>query len=222
MVGREHFRYGRAIDTLASALADSGEVEQAIALHRESIRILTAWYGAASRALVGPLVNLSKTEENAGRLADAEATIRRAIALGETTKAPPRTLGMAHMNLGTILSRSGRDADALAPMERARALFTEATMTGMAAQTEMNLGILRMSVAIDSDDQAGLATAVVELERAASGMTAEWGADHKLVVAARVYLAEGYSHVGRCAEAEAIARPIDSDHARDVIARCMR
>jgi hypothetical protein len=79
---------------------------------------------------------------------------------------------------------------------------------------------MRMQLALEAGDRAGMETGVAEIERGLAALTAEWGADHPKVVPARANLAEAYALVGRCAEAVGIARTIDSEQSRATIASC--
>jgi tetratricopeptide (TPR) repeat protein len=204
--GRDHHMFARALDALGGAFDEAGRHDDAVRAYREAIAIAIRWYGEVSEVHANILLNLATAESSAGDHAAGDRDALRAAEILAAVGADPRGIGMAYLNLSAVRLRDGRPAEALGPLEAARAAFAGVGDTAMVAMVDTNAGVARRDLLAGSDDPKLDDQAVSDLERAVAGLTEAWGADHPDTAFAQAALARLHASRSRCAAAEPLAR----------------
>ncbi len=101
--GRDHPAAGIAHHNLGDLLAETGHCRDAIVHFEQAIAIFDDVFGEAATQLAYPLTSLGRCELEAGDVAAAQATLRRAWGIRDGAEVPPQELGTTAMTLAAAL-----------------------------------------------------------------------------------------------------------------------
>lgn len=107
--GADHPATAMMVRNLALEFEQAGYANYAERYARQALATLEADFGPTDPSLVPALNVLAEAEVSQGRLADAERTARRAVAIGPSAEAH---YGTALYNLGAVLEAEGKRAEA--------------------------------------------------------------------------------------------------------------
>jgi len=114
--GAAHPATAMMVRNLALEFEQAGYANYAEYYARQAVETLEAKFGAEDVSLVPALNVLAEAEASQGRYAEAEGTVRRALAIGPAAAAH---YGTALYNLGAILEKQGRRREAAAAYAQA-------------------------------------------------------------------------------------------------------
>jgi len=141
--GERSINYVIALAHLAESFANLDRSDEAIAVFRQAIAINDSLQQPNRNLAVAFRAELGGEYEKLGRLSEAEASLREALAMLDPTL-PPVTVHEVYNNLGNTLTSQGRYHDAEQMYRQALALDAKAPVSQSAAASMQNLGIVLM------------------------------------------------------------------------------
>ena len=202
--GPSHPKMARAIERVATTLDKLGKHDEALAMYDRALAIV----GSADTGVAALLASSSGTAlMEAGRDAEAEVRLRRALAIHEKLQGPDHPeVGSSLVNLANVLDKLHRDDESLGLRERALKIF-EAKLGGehpLVAATLVTIGWHYVSVKQPK-------AALPYLERARAIQLARLGAAHPNYAYTLSVLGSAQLDAGRPADAVAtLQQAIDS------------
>jgi tetratricopeptide (TPR) repeat protein len=141
--GEQDSRFAETLSNLAVIRREQGDLDQAEKLIRRAVELREKYAGADSRELAWALNNLGAILHAAGRDAEADPVLRRALLIAETA-GDDKLIGPILNGLGLSLMDQGEAARAEPVLRRALAIFekssgSDSLEVGRAAN---NLGML--------------------------------------------------------------------------------
>ncbi len=146
-----------------------GRLDESLAALRRSLDIATQSQGPRSSWRATALSHLSETQLLAGRFDEAETSRREALSIVESLEPPGSPwLASQHAELGTILLRQRRDAEALSELSHAAAAFGPTTAIKNARRPGVLAALSEAQIATGAlaDAQATARSAVEHARRA--------------------------------------------------------
>jgi tetratricopeptide (TPR) repeat protein len=120
--GHENFDVATSLRNLGDTRRVRGELPLALAHHTEALRLRERLLGADHPGVAEARVDLGRTQQALGDLTAANLSFGRAIDTYEHINATPQTLADALLHAGEVALALGHAPEALARLERARAL----------------------------------------------------------------------------------------------------
>ena len=188
----------KALWQQSGELYGQGRFKDAIAPAEQAVQKSAAEFGASHPVVAYSLLNLGRAYREAGRLGEAEAVLRRGLAINEQALGPNHVqVAVALNQLALLYEQRGRFDDA-EPLYR-RALAIRQTTDGpehpATATVYNNLGALYRAQGRYTEAEAAFRRALEIREKAL-------GPEHREVAAGLNNLGEMYRQMGRYAEAE--------------------
>lgn len=199
--GPDHLETAQGLNDLCFAYKDIGEYQRAERLCRRALEIRVAAGGTA----MGSLNNLAWVEIGLGRLDDAEAHSRQALAAAlERYPREHPSYGRYLVTLGVVLLEQGRPEDAADTFAEARAIFAASRPAGHRDLAWIDVLTARPELQIGDPVRAEgrVRDALAILRR-------DHGENQHLVLQARLVLAETLLAQGRRDEARRILDDVE-------------
>ncbi len=124
-----HPLLGSIYGNMALVLESLGREEEAIEHHQMAIEVLEQSLGPGHPNVANKRLNLGALLSNLGRTKEASQELRKAITIYEASLGTHRATAGAFSVLGQVFVDGSLYAEAIAPLERALALYDEPTIT---------------------------------------------------------------------------------------------
>ncbi|MCA9650259.1 MAG: serine/threonine protein kinase [Myxococcales bacterium] len=185
------------LDDIGAVHVVRGELDEAIALHRESLRLKELSYGPDHPQVAASLRELGSALSHAERYDEALEQFERGLAIDRATRGEHnRSVAVALDDIGRVLRRQGKLGEAIEHHRRALAIW-EAVL----GDPHPDLAVSLLNVGYTLVAAERFEDALVELRRALAMFEATVGPSHPYIVYASNSVASTLIDLGRYDEA---------------------
>ncbi|MCH9681854.1 MAG: serine/threonine-protein kinase [Deltaproteobacteria bacterium] len=187
------------LNDIGAAHVRQGKIDEAIALHRQSLQLKTSSYGEGHPQVAASARELGNALSHAHRYSEALEQLELALAINRKARGE-RTQHVATLldDIGRILRRQERLDDAIEHHRQALAIWTE-----VLGDPHPELAVSVLNVGYTLNAAGRFADALAEFERALSMFLATVGGQHPYVVYASNSVASAHIDLGH----HELARP---------------